>query len=208
MDDQRGGMMKTGGNSGAAGGGFTLLEVMVAVAIMAIIGVTAARSLNALAATREAMQKRQTALARVEIFFTLIDQDLRVMVPRKINGPDGVMEPFKLSADPFPTLAITRSGVRAARMPPGPLRVLYVLKDGVISRRLRFVQGRDGEMSGRDLITGVKSITVLPVAGKGDEAAAGKESSDQARVPTGVRVTVDIAGYGTVSRLFYIGVGR
>jgi len=186
------------------------MEVLVAVAILAIIGVVASRSLSSLIATGEALKSSQSRLARVELFFALLDQDLRTMIPKQITTSDGVLEPFEVSTDPVPRIEITRSGVSGGRqLPSGPLRVVYTLEQGVISRRIRFLQGKDEGLTGRELITGVRGISVVPIARAIDTEEEEKEySPDQVRVPAGVRLDLEIEGFGNLERLFFLGVGK
>jgi len=187
------------------GRGFTLIEVLVAVAIMAVIGVAAAGSLNSLIRTSEGLKKRQAELARLEVLFTMIDRDLREIIPRRINNGEGMIEPFKISEQPVPTLTLLRMGGRDPTLPAGPVLVSYEWRDGTIKRHLRFIQAGEEKNLARVLIRGVSMVSLVPVA---DEQLAEKEKDgDPVRLPAGVRISVDLAGYGRVERLFVIGVG-
>ena len=180
--------------------GFTLVEILVAVTILAVIGVTAVRSLTSIAATAEALRESQWRLARIEMFFALLGQDLMELVPERMEIDGDTVEPFAVESGMEPSFSLIRAGSADGRPLPGPVRVRYRLRDGVVSRELSFVQGQDAAV-GRALVSGVRALSVVPIP-----AAGVAEEESRPPVPAGVRVEADFAGFGRISRLFRIGV--
>ncbi len=87
--------------------GFTLIEILVALMIFAIMGVLAAMSLHSILRTHEALKKSDHELLQLQVTMTLLRRDLMQVVDRKPgfigSGSDitftrmGLANPFNLS---------------------------------------------------------------------------------------------------------------
>ena len=93
-------------NAIARAGGFTLLEMVVAISIFALMGAMAHVSLTQFLASRDTLAATNDELRRLQQAFTLVENDLRFMVPRGVR--DGIGEPL-------PALVVQDSGETGTR---------------------------------------------------------------------------------------------
>lgn len=94
--------------------GFTLLELLVAVAIFALLGVGSYRLLASTIATREASKTHDMALVQLQRTFTIMNRDMAQAVGRSVRDQYGDAQPALLLKNN--TLELTRMGV------PNPLQ--------------------------------------------------------------------------------------
>ena len=71
---------------------FTLIEVLVALAIFAILALISYRTLASVLDTRERLQKRSAVLRDQALFFARLENDLNAMLPRASMNADGLLE--------------------------------------------------------------------------------------------------------------------
>jgi general secretion pathway protein J len=118
--------------------GFTLVELLVALAIFAIMSGFAYRSLTVMLDSRAALSKESRKWRDVSLFVGRIERDLAAVLPRKATAPSGTpLAPVSSAIDAggMPGLALSRSGsVLAGNSSAGPQRVAYRLHDGSIER--------------------------------------------------------------------------
>lgn len=91
--------------------GFTLLEVLVAISIFALLGVASYRVLSSVMATDEALAQRNEELRRINRAFWVMQQDIDQLRRRSVRDSSG-REPNWLvvaADDPLP-LQLTRGG--------------------------------------------------------------------------------------------------
>lgn len=92
--------------------GFTLLEVLVAVAITAMIGVGATQLLSNIIDTRRATEIRAEQLASLQRFNMVVSRDMEQLINRGIRDQYGEPQPaLVLEGTDFP-LELTRAGWR------------------------------------------------------------------------------------------------
>ena len=91
--------------------GFTLMEVMVAITIFALIGIASYRMLNAVARTDERLAQNGATMAGVNRALWLLGQDLEQVMPRPVRDAGGQLQPWLL-LDPNAELPLqlTRGG--------------------------------------------------------------------------------------------------
>jgi general secretion pathway protein J len=117
--------------------GFTLLEVLIAMAITALVAAAAYGGISSVLAGSERMQAAQTRLEDLNRALFFLNRDLRQFVDRPVRDDYGEQQPA-LSGGPlayFP-LALTRAGWHnTQQLPRGDLqRVHYYLEDGALWR--------------------------------------------------------------------------
>lgn len=88
--------------------GFTLLELIVAVAIFAIMSAMAYGGLSSVLSTASGSEVQQVRLAEVQLAIARLERDLEQIVARQANGPLGDVQPA-LSANSA-GLEFTRAG--------------------------------------------------------------------------------------------------
>src|SRR5258706_10703746 len=120
-------------------GAFTLVELLVALAIFAIVTGFAYRGLNAMLESREALERESRKWRDVALFVGRIERDLGAVLARRAIGVSGtplapVSSVIESTASPD-GLALTRSGSPLQESAPaGPQRLAYRLRDGSVER--------------------------------------------------------------------------
>jgi len=91
--------------------GFTLIEVLVAMAITAIIGVMAYATLNSSVDAVERSELQTRRLNDINTFFSIFSKDMRQVVTRSIRNEEGEMESALMSQEgDLVGLRLTRTG--------------------------------------------------------------------------------------------------
>lgn len=120
--------------------GFTLVELLVALAIFAVISALAYRSLAALLDAREALERDSRKWRDVALFVGRFERDLGAVVPRLASGPSGtplapVSSLLDLGGATAKGLAVTRSGALLNQNAlAAPQRVAYRFLEGRVER--------------------------------------------------------------------------
>lgn len=149
-------------------GGFTLLEMVVAIGIFAIIAVISYSSLVQFIDTRETIESRHEELAALQMTMTLIGRDARFMINRPVRDSYGDEEAMLLSGE---SLALAESEFfRLTTSHPDPRiglasrsqRVGWRLQDGDLQRVRWDVLDRDEDSKEyiRTVLTGVSIAEV------------------------------------------------
>jgi general secretion pathway protein J len=123
----------------ARAAGFTLVELLVALAIFALMSGFAYRGLDALLESRVALQKESRKWRDVSLFVGRIERDLDAVLLRTSTGPSGTALPPVASSLETPTagvgLALTRSGSPIQQNAlAAPQRIAYRLRGDRIER--------------------------------------------------------------------------
>jgi general secretion pathway protein J len=119
--------------------GFTLVELLVALAIFALLTGFAYRGLNAMLEAREALQKESRKWRDVSLFVGRVERDLGAVLNRSSMGASGTnLQPVS-SAIEVPTandgIAFTRTGSPLQENAlAAPQRVAYRLREGRVER--------------------------------------------------------------------------
>lgn len=189
--------------------GFTLVEVLVALAIFAVLSAGAVGVMQAAVAARDSAAGRTAALAGFQRLRGALLADLNQAAPRATRDAAGAAANFAFQlTDPGngerPFLALTRRGWEN---PDGAPRaslqyVEYRLIAGRVERAARPVL--DGAPLGppQVLITGVQGITVSALDGGGWRPAWA--SANQEPLPRAVRIDLDLGAGGTAPQWFLV----
>ena len=119
---------------------FTLIELLIALAIFAVISALAYRSLAALFDSREALERDSRKWRDVALFVGRFERDLNAVVPRLASGPSGtplspVSSLLDLGGATAKGLAITRSGALLNQNAlAAPQRIAYRFLEGRVER--------------------------------------------------------------------------
>ncbi|WP_020682679.1 type II secretion system minor pseudopilin GspJ [Marinobacterium rhizophilum] len=118
--------------------GFTLLEVLVAVALLAMLGLAAALTLNSGLRSQQTLSENLSSLQRLQLAQQLIQRDLEQIVARRGRGEQGDFRDQPLAAGEDGTLLdFYKTGRRQlqSRMPGSDLEHLrYRFEDGHLVR--------------------------------------------------------------------------
>lgn len=187
--------------------GFTLVEVLVALLVFALIAAAGAALLSAAAGARDAVRDSADQLAALQRTRSLLAADLGQAASRRVRNADGRAEPQAFAAGAEAEgalLRLTRTGwINPGDHPRASLQqVEYRLVDGRLERR--FFARLDGARPEpvQVLLTDVDGARVTFLS-DGHEDGAWRATPDRP-MPAAVRVTLTLPAYGEVSQLFLV----
>ncbi len=197
--------------------GFTLLELLIAIALFALLGLATYRMLESVLRSDEVVRAQETQLRQLGRAVWRLEQDLIQAVPRPVrdgygdeqNALVGQLSSFEGGA----ALELTRSGWRN---PTGMLRanlqrVRWRLDNGSLERLYWLVLDRDLDSEPRvqrvlDDVTELR-LRYLDAENSWHEEwppfdfGRGNPEEQARRLPVAVEVSFDHLRYGTITRL-------
>ena len=188
--------------------GFTLVELLVALAIFALIAGFAYRGLDAMLQSRVALEQDSRKWRDASIFVARLDRDLAAVLARPVKGESGTklaaVSSSIATSGPAEGLALTRSGSPLQQnMLAAPQRIAYRLRNGAIER-LSWV-GLDAapreEPTAVAVLQPVAALTFRFLAPTGEwRPAWGLPGSDDS-LPAAVEATLQLASGERIVRL-------
>ena len=196
--------------------GFTLLELLVALAVFAIMAAAAYGGLRNVMFTRAALEDENRRLGAVQMAFHRLEQDIEQTAPRGVRDEYGEPQPA-LSGGTLASeaLALTRAGWdNPLGQPRANLqRVAYRLRDGRLWRLYWDVLDRGGPLEPREivLLDRVRELR-LRFLDPGntwqtewppptDPAGDGQEKPDLDALPRAVELSLTLEDWGEITRL-------
>ncbi|MEP7314724.1 MAG: type II secretion system minor pseudopilin GspJ [Pseudomonadota bacterium] len=198
--------------------GFTLVELLVALFITAIVATLGYTSINQAVSNREIVQQRQERLVAVQGAMRLFVQDFAQLAPRPVREPLGNTYQPALSTDSRSgvLVSLTRAGwANPAGVQRATLqRVRYVLEDGRLRREYWTVLDAmlDPPPRKRELLDRVKSVKFRYM----DDGHTWREQWPPAVLsttptpqdlrwrPIAVEVTLELEDWGKLTRIIEI----
>lgn len=199
--------------------GFTLVELVVALFITAIIFAMGYGAINQALTDRDAVTARQERLNAVQGTMRILVQDFAQLAPRPVREPvgDGWQPAIRARQESPELVTFTRAGWAnpAGIQRPTLQRVAYILENGTL-RRIHWPV-LDSPLSNdplrRNLLDKVKTVTFRYM----DEARQWREqwppqvdpsNADKSlRVrPIAVEVTVELEDWGKIVRIIEVGI--
>lgn len=144
--------------------GFTLIEIMVAVLITAILAVMAFEAMQQALQNRERIRVHAERLRTVQYAMRSLVQDFSQLMPRPVRLPlgDGFQPALLATATAASEVSFTRGGwMNPAGLQRSTLqRVRYAVRDGKLQRDYWLVLDAtlDPQPRTRELLTGVKAF--------------------------------------------------
>jgi general secretion pathway protein J len=196
--------------------GFTLLEVLLAVAIFVVVGALAMGGYNELVKQNEIVQANMVRTRAVQTTIQRMAQDFALLEPRPVREPLGATYEPALRADSHnERLAdLTRAGWSNPAGVPRPTlqRVAYRLQNNQLRREYWSMLDRTltSEPSSAVLLDRVRSVSLRfmdnnrgwqeqwPPLG-----AAATAQADQSR-PIAVEITLELEDWGRITRLIVV----
>ena len=193
--------------------GFTLLEMLVAIAIFATLSLGAYQVLQGVLTSDEVAKRKEARLSELQLAFSLLERDITQMVPRS-GRIDGENNKVLLAASRFgqqsddwgmafirggwlnPDGILPRSGLQRVgwRLKGQTLeRLSYLYPDPAIGTEPRI----------QPVLTGVTALRLYFY----DKGQWKEEWTQRDLLPYGLAVELDLADYGTIRRQFLIGAG-
>jgi general secretion pathway protein J len=196
--------------------GFTLLELLVAVAIFSILSAVAYGSLGIVVDTREQVTQDMERLASLQMAMTMLQRDVeQAMAKRGIRDEFEEAQPamyWHIAGPLEDGLEFTRGGwTNPAGLTRSSLqRVAYQLRDGELVRHSWGVLDRavDSAPFTAVVLGGVESFEVqfLNHEGQWQESWPVEESAEKEhlrdQLPRALKVVLDVEGWGELERLF------
>lgn len=196
--------------------GFTLLEVLIAIVITALIGLGSWQLLNSAIRTNEQTQARLEELKQLQKALFFIARDFQQIAPRSIRDEYGDLMPALTTKNEFYALEFTRAGWRN---PLGDIRsqlqrVAYELdQEGWLVRHYWNILDRaqDSSPRSRKLLEGAEVFKLAFLNGDGawvDEwpPEAESEQNDPYNaynvLPRAIRAELQHPRFGQITRLF------
>ncbi|MBF0340576.1 MAG: type II secretion system minor pseudopilin GspJ [Magnetococcales bacterium] len=201
--------------------GFTLLELLAAMAVFAVMTAMAYGGLNALLQVRQEGMKRMESLAGLQTFFMHFSRDVEQVVPRSMtDGKGGVHGAFEGADGTEHFLEMTRGGrpnprgvARSALQ-----RVAYLFEDGKILRRAWSTLDRVGEElpKGETLLEDLTEVEIRFLGSDNKWHGVWPEASGivapgpaagmggRTTLPRAVEIVIVSKGWGRIRRLFEI----
>ncbi len=194
--------------------GFTLIEILVAVTILAILSVAAYSGINTLIKEREITHKHNENFRTLQLAMAIIGRDLKQASPRPIRLTSGELAPAMAGgANDIPVLAFTRGGRPNPLMEPRSdlERIAYKVENGKLERLIFPVLDRMTlpTPAQQTLLTGVRSIT-LAFMDESHQSHANwpplnaEPGTYVRREPIAIQITLDTQRWGEIRRLIPI----
>lgn len=197
--------------------GFTLFELLVAVAIFGIISAMAYTGLMQVEDGQKQLSERENRLAQIQMTFVNFERDIEQVVHRPIRNRYGTEEPSVMGQGEF-LLELTRGGLRnPAHVARSSLqRVAYTVEDDKLERLYWLVldQAQDSLPVKQILLDKVNSVDIsfLDQAGNWSHdwpPAASNSSSGVAQTnlfPRAISVELKLADgdKDTIKRIFVL----
>lgn len=196
--------------------GFTLLEILIAMAIAALIGVGAMKVLDSATVTHKNIKEQGTRYNDIERTLLFISNDLQQLAPRQFRDEFGDKKDNLSSdgSDGQTFLSFTRLGRRnPAGLARSNLEKLVYMVDEKSLRRVSFTypDGMNSEQGlARDLLDDVESFKVSFFDGEEwNEFWPVDQSDDQgsdpnSKLPVAIKVSLELIDLGLIERLFVI----
>jgi general secretion pathway protein J len=184
--------------------GFTLLEVLIAIAIVALLALMGYRALSALSESESRLSAEATKWRTLDLFFARLEADLREAVPRPARS-DAAREPAWLAAADATgngALAFSRAGPDFA-IDPGSVgqRLGYRLRNGNIEVLYwpGYDRPRNGEPAAYALLSGVTQFRLSYLTATGTWVDSWPIGGDP-DLPRATRVMVTLASGEEIER--------
>lgn len=198
-------------SSGSRQSAFTLIEILVAVAVLAILALAAYGGLDALIASRQYSRREYREFKRVELAIVTIDRDLEQSAPRPIRRRSGALAPaMHGGTNEVPFLAFTRAGWPNPLQKPRSslMRINYRLEKGQLIRLSYPVLDRSVTLAPRRqvLLKGIEKIKLRFLRSNGQWIPLWPPldaSSDAylSREPLAVQLTLVTKHWGRIRRI-------
>jgi general secretion pathway protein J len=195
--------------------GFTLLELLVALAVFAIMAAAAYSSLHSILTTEAAVTAEANRLAQVQMAWHFLEQDIEQIVPRRIRDDYGKEQPALQSGGlDDEVLSFTRTGWdNPLGQPRASLqRLAYRLDQGRLLRLYWNTLDRSGPSEPQEtlLLDEVQEIKVRFLDDQDNwqeawpPADTAEEGDSAPALPRAVEISVTLNDWGEITRLFLL----
>ncbi|MBD9355729.1 type II secretion system minor pseudopilin GspJ [Methylomonas albis] len=184
--------------------GFTLLEILIAMAVFAIMAAMAYAGLSAVLDARAGTEKRSDSIAELQQTMYLLNEDLAQALPRSIRDEFGSEQSAFSGGNGEELLTLTRSVPDWSQlsMHSQLQRISYRLENGVLYRQVWTVLDRtqQTQFHRKKLL----NVTALELRFYGGDEWHPHWSAEGAGMPGAVEANFSLAGLGDIRRLFLV----
>jgi general secretion pathway protein J len=187
---------------------FTLVELLVALAIFAILAGFAYRGLNAMLESREALAQESRKWRDISVFVGRMERDLSAVLDRTALGASGTqLAPVSSSLETSggrEGLALTRSGAPLHENAlAAPQRIAYRLNGSRVERLAwnSVDAAPRAEPAAVPVLSGVQDLAFRFLDPRGEWRTTWGLPGSPERVPAAVEVTLQLAGGEKLVRL-------
>lgn len=190
-------------------GGFTLLELLVALSIFSILSVMAYGGLQTVITTKQSSQQAAERIAEIQLVMMRVSNDLRQAVTRKVRDEHGDFLQAMQSSDQ--TMAWTRLGYRnpAQLKRSNVQRVAYKLEQQKLIRVTWPVLdlAQDTEAMESEVLSKLESIEWRFLNNEKEWLSSWPEDGEKAELfplPKAVELTIELQDWGKIRRLILL----
>ncbi len=186
--------------------GFTLLELLIAIAVFAIMSVMTYSGLHILLDAKAQTASKSAQLEALQMTLYLLNEDLAQIAPRTVRDNYGMVESaFRSNAKDGEVLSLTRSVPQWSAYPTGSQlqRVSYRLEKGSLYRQVWTALDRtqQSQYQRRKLMdTSTVQLRFFDQQWSDYWLA----DSNSLRSPKAVEISLAAGDWGLVTRLFYL----
>ena len=195
--------------------GFTLVEILIALMIFAIMGVLAAMSLHSIIRTHEQLKIADKKLLQLQITMTLLRRDISQVIDRKIQDANGSQE-SAFVASGGDDITFTRTGLIDpfnTSQQSNMQRVGYTLSGDNLVRETwnTLDQAPKATPEAQTLLSGVQSLQWQFLASHGATSSSwppatgsNMQQENPSDLPVAVLMVMHIKGEGVIQGVFPI----
>lgn len=191
--------------------GFTLLELLIALSIFALVSVIVFTGLQSSLDSRERTNQRADRLIELQKAFNFLRQDLEQAVPRAVRDQMGDFDPKNAFQQTLDGIAFTRGG----RSNPLGLerssleRLGYSLEDETLIRNrwLALDQPSDPAIEELPLLEGVTDLSFRFLDSDKqwiDQWPPPNSTTSDPELPHAIDVVLELADFGVINRIFVL----
>ena len=184
--------------------GFTLLEILVALAIFAIASVIAYSGLNAVASTKSSLDKEIRFWRELGQVFDRMEMDFTQTLPHLFRADNGeLLPPFSARSPEAGGFHIELSRYDAER---SPVHVVYRCDNGVLSLRVEPINRSQTTTSAAPVYPLLRNVDDCTAAYlDANNAWRSAWPDDQAQIrPRAIRIRLSLVERGQFERVYYL----
>ncbi|MDB4223393.1 type II secretion system minor pseudopilin GspJ [Granulosicoccus sp.] len=197
-----------------SGRGFTLIEMLVAMFLLAILGTAGFQMLFQITATRDRIEQQSVRLSELQRTFYWLAEDVTQIADRPVRSAiDSTLPPLQFNLQGESLFEFTRAGWANPAADVSPVRsnlqrVAYTLDDDKLIRQYWYHLDPIDEAPTRrrQMLTGVETLTFrfLDRDGEWTESWPPSDIEDEGLppLPLAIEFTLELDDYGEVSRVF------
>ncbi len=192
--------------------GFTLIEMLIAIAIFAFVAAISYSTLNNTLINREGFELNNERFEELGLAIQIIDKDFKQVINAPIPNPFGsslTIPALSAGGDTDTLIEFSRAGW------PNPLsqtrgeiqRVAYRIEDNTLIREYWSVLNRDSSAKAREikLLSNIDEVKFLFLDDKGSTSNTWpQDSTASTDLPSGIEIELKTQRWGDIRRVYVV----